>query len=217
MPSQKTKRSPNGVHVQIPAPNIKTAVFGVVGTAPLVVHRFSHKTKLAMIAKMEAGSTAKKGSKRESVNLDDIYNDARYISKEGWDGFNASAVRNSLISACRLVGFKMTLAKLSVFVEPDGWDAKEPEIPLVRIYSKPRRMESRANVETGQAYVTIRPCYDDWKAKVKIRYDADQFTTEDIANLLSRVGMQVGWCEGRPDSKKSAGMGWGTFVLDNKL
>lgn len=202
--------------VSIKAPNLQEAKFRIIGTAPLVVHRFSHKAKQQMIQKMEAGSTANKGKKREAANLEDVYNEARYISKEGWDGFNASAVRNAMISACRLVGFKMTLAKLSIFVVADGRDKKEPEIPLVRILGKPRRLESRANVETGQAYITIRPCYDDWEADIHIRYDADQFTVTDIANLLSRVGTQVGLCEGRPDSKNSAGMGWGTFTVKDK-
>jgi ribosomal protein S17 len=41
----------------------------------------------------------------------------------------------------------------------------------------------------------------------------DQFKVQDVANLLSRVGEQVGICEGRPDSKNSAGMGWGTFQV----
>jgi len=35
-----------------------------------------------------------------------------------------------------------------------------------------------------------------------------------VTNLLSRVGMQVGIGEGRPFSKNSAGMGWGTFELE---
>lgn len=204
--------------VTIPAPNLKIAKFHIVGTAPLVVHRFSHKVKRQMLAKMEAGSTNNsKKPKRESVNLEDSYNEARYISKEGWDGFNASAIRNAMISACRLVGYKMTLAKMSIFCIQDGWDAKEPEIPLVCIQGRPRRLESRANVETGQAYITIRPCYDEWEADITLRYDADQFSLQDIANLLQRVGVQVGLCEGRPDSKNSAGMGWGTFqVLDKE-
>jgi ribosomal protein S17 len=68
-----------------------------------------------------------------------------------------------------------------------------------------------ARVETGQPYVTVRAAYHDWSAKVKIRWDADQFTVEDVSNLLARVGQQVGIGEGRPDSKNSAGMGWGTF------
>jgi len=70
-----------------------------------------------------------------------------------------------------------------------------------------------ARVETGQPYVTIRAAYHNWSAKVKIRWDADQFTNDDIFNLLYRVGMQVGVGEGRPDSKKSTGMGWGLFEV----
>jgi len=203
--------------VSIKAPNMKEAKFHVIGTAPLVIHRFSHKVKQQMIQKMEAGSTQNsKRPKRESMNLEDTYNEARYISKDGWDGFNASAIRNAMISACRLVGFKMTLAKMSVFCVQDGWDAKEPEIPLVKIIGKPRRLESRANVETGQAYITVRPCYDSWESNITLRYDADQFTLTDVANLLTRVGIQVGLCEGRPDSKNSAGMGWGTFKVADK-
>jgi hypothetical protein len=48
---------------------------------------------------------------------------------------------------------------------------------------------------------------------VRVQYDADQFTATDAANLMTRVGAQVGIGEGRPDSKMSAGMGWGTFKL----
>ena len=36
----------------------------------------------------------------------------------------------------------------------------------------------------------------------------------DIVNLISRVGMQVGIGEGRPDSKQSAGLGFGLFEID---
>ena len=201
------------VSVTIKPPNLQTARFEIVGTAPLVVHRFSAKAKAGMLAKMEAGSTAKGKKVREAFDKQAAYNEARYKAKDGWDGFNASAIRAAMISACRLVGFKMTLAKLSVFTVPDGWDATEPQIPLVRIVGKPRLLESVARVETGQAYVTIRPCWDEWSAKVTIRFDADQFTIQDVSNLLSRAGQQVGICEGRPDSKNSPGMGWGTFEV----
>ena len=118
------------------------------------------------------------------------------------------------ISACRLVGFKMTLAKLSVFVLADGTDALEPQIPLIRIIGTPTKQEDMARVETGQPYVTVRAAYHDWKAVIRIRYDADQFTLQDVSNLMARVGLQVGIGEGRPDSKNSAGMGWGMFTLE---
>lgn len=197
--------------VAIKAPNFGEATFMIKGAAPLVIHRFSSKTKNEMKAKMETGKAASSRKNREAKDTNDLYNEARYISKEGWDGFHAAALRNALISACRLVGFKMTLAKLSIFVIADGWDEKEPQIPLVKIIGSPVKQEDMARVETGQPYVTVRAAYHNWSARIRIRWDADQFTLEDITNLLMRVGMQVGLCEGRPDSKNSAGMGWGLF------
>jgi hypothetical protein len=200
--------------VTIKPPNIARAVFKIIGTAPLVVHRFSAKTKLQMKEKMEAGKAASSRKNREAKSTDDTYNEARYKSKDGWDGFHAGAVRNALISACRLVGFKMTLAKLSLFVEADGRDAAEPQIPLIRIYGDPVKQEDMARVETGQPYVTVRAAYHEWSAKVRIKWDADQFTLDDVTNLLARVGLQVGLCEGRNDSPNSAGMGWGSFEIE---
>jgi len=202
--------------VQIKPPNFGSAVFEITGNAPLVIHRFSAKTKQQMKEKMEMGKAAGSKKNRDAKATDELYQEARYISREGWDGFHAGAIRNALISACRLVGFKMTLAKMSIFVIADGVDAVEPQIPLIRIYGKPIKQEDMARVETGQPYVTVRAAYHEWSAKIRIRWDADQFTLGDVTNLLSRVGMQVGICEGRPDSKNSAGMGWGTFDVKGK-
>jgi hypothetical protein len=199
--------------VVISAPNFRSAIFEVAGTEVLVIHRFSAKTKQQMKQKMETGKSASSKKTREAQNTDDLFNEARYRSPEGWDGFHAASLRNAMISACRLVGYKMTLAKLSIFIEADGHDAKEPQIPLIRIYGDPVKQEDMARVETGQPYVTVRAAYHNWKAKLRIRWDADQFSLQDITNLLSRVGFQVGLGEGRPDSKNSAGMGWGLFAI----
>ena len=211
--SSKTTTKTSDKTVTIKAPNFGRAVFEIKGVAPLVIHRFSSKTKNQMKLKMETGKAASSKKNREAKNTDETYQEARYISAEGWDGFHAAAIRNALISACRLVGFKMTLAKMSLFVEADGWDEEEPQIPLVRIYGKPTKQEDIAKVQTGQPYVTVRAAYHGWSAKIRMRWDADQFTIDDVANLLSRVGLQVGIGEGRPDSKNSAGMGWGLFEL----
>lgn len=213
-PSNLISASP-AKHVTIRPPNFGNTEFIIVGTAPLVIHRFSAKTKGEMRTKAEVGKAASSKKERKPQDSDQVYHDARYISAEGWDGFHAAAIRNAMISACRLVGFKMTIAKMSLFVEADGWDQKEPQIPLVRIYGEPTRQDDMARVETGQPYVTIRAAYYEWKAKVRLRWDQDQFTAEDVTHLLMRVGMQTGIGEGRPDSKNSAGMGWGLFAIDN--
>lgn len=200
----------------VSAPNFKYGVFELIGTAPLVIHRMSEKYRNEQRQKISTGKPAGSKKTREAQDPKNIYNDARYVSKDGWDGIHAGAFRNALISACRLVGFKMTLAKLSLFVEQDGWDAKEPQIPLVRIYGKSILQEDVVRMADGTPNLSFRPAYHDWKIKLNIRWDADQFTIGDVANLISRVGLQVGIGEGRPDSKNSTGMGWGLFKLGDK-
>jgi len=206
--------------VTIKAPNMQIAEFEIKGTAPLVVHRFgigpggdADGHSGIGLPNPDAPKPKNTGKNKVHPSTDQRFNAARYISKEGWDGFHAGAVRAAMISACRLVNFKMTLAKLSIFVVADGWDAAEPQIPLVRIYGDPVKQLDICRVETGQPYVNARPAYHNWSAKIKIRFDGDQFLINDVYNLLMRVGLQVGLCEGRPDSKKSAGMGWGLFEV----
>ena len=53
--------------------------------------------------------------------------------------------------------------------------------------------------------------YRSWAAKLTVRYDTDQFKMNDVLNLVARCGMQVGIGAGRPDSKASAGCGFGLF------
>ena len=200
----------------IKPPNFCTAEFKLTGTAPLVIHRMSEKYRKEQLAKITTGKPSASKRNREAQDPKDIYNAARYVSKQGWDGIHAGAFRNALISACRLVNFKMTLAKLSVFIVADGCDELEPQIPLVRIIGKPIMQTDVVRMADGTPNLAFRPAYHDWKAVLKIRWDADQFTVMDIANLLSRVGMQVGVGEGRPDSKNGPGMGWGTFDIQSK-
>src|SRR5258708_16745596 len=150
------KEKSSQINVQIKAPNFEQATFEIIGTAPLLIHRLSAKIKNQMLLKAEAGKSASSKKERTAQDSEKKFKEARYIAKDGWDGFNAAAIRAAMISACRLVGFKMTLAKMSVFVLPDGYDAEEPQIPLIRIIGKPVRQDDMARVETGQPYVTIR-------------------------------------------------------------
>jgi hypothetical protein len=201
--------------IQIKPPNLKVAVFSILGTAPYVQARFSQKAMTQMIADQEAGAQAKSKKKRDAKDFDALCEGAKHFSDEGWLGIPAPAFRASMISACRTINFKMTLAKLSVFVEADGFD-KVDGTPLVKITSgKPHRVDHAVRNATGVIDIRPRPMWDPgWTADVRIRWDADQFSIEDVTNLLSRAGMQVGVGEGRPDSRQSTGMGWGLFSID---
>ena len=198
--------------IRISAPKMETVIIKIVGTAPYVQARFSEKAKNAMRAKMEAGSQAKKGTQREPRDFEADYKAAMHISVAGWPGIPASAFRKAMISACRLVGFKMTLAKLALFVDADGFDVVDG-LPLIRIEGTPEPVEMAVRNETGVADIRVRPMWREWSASIRVRFDADQFALADVTNLMHRVGAQVGIGEGRPDSRESAGLGWGLFNL----
>lgn len=203
-------------HVVISAPNILTAQFTIRGTAPYVQNAFSAKARAQLHANHEQGSQSKKGKKKAPKNFQENYEGAMHKSRDGWHGIPAGSFRNAMVSACRLVGFKMTHAKLSVFVDGDGFDATDGT-PLIRINKgAPEYVEHYVRNETGVVDLRARPMWrEGWEATLRVKYDADQFSLADVANLLLRVGVQVGIGEGRPDSKKSTGMGWGTFAIVN--
>jgi hypothetical protein len=165
----------------------------------------------------EGGSRSRKGKKREPKKFKELFKQAMHVSDKGWHGIPASAFRCAMISACKICGFHMTKAKLAVFVEADGFDSDEGT-PLVKITKgKPVYHEGMVRLATGVADIRARPMWKPgWEAKVRVTFDADMFGLEDITNLMARVGVQVGIGEGRPDSKSSAGMGWGTFTIKGK-
>jgi len=214
LPSKKgTKLS-----VQITAPKMMVHQFTLHGVSHLAVEKFSQKSRDLMEATQRAGSQARSKKQREPKNFDELYSLARYRSPEGWDGINASSIRNAMISACRLVGFKMVHAKLAVFVKGDGFD-RDDGTPLLRIYTdmpQPENWISAVRNSSGVIDLRPRPRWDPgkWTLRPQIVWDSDMFAFEDVVNLLMRVGLQVGLCEGRPDSRNSPGLGYGLFEVE---
>ena len=181
--------------------------------SPLVVHAFSAKARGTMREAQELGSLGKKRKPKDPKNFDEVYQAARHISRDGWDGVTAATFRNAMISACRLVGFKMTIGKLAVFVEADGV-SRADGTPLVQIFGEPVPFEAAVRNQTGVADIRVRPRWDEWTAMLRVRYDSEQMSDEDIVNLLVRAGAQCGICEGRPTATNSFGQGWGLFEID---
>ena len=202
--------------IRIKAINTCGAVFNIRGTAPLVMNKFSRKAKDQIEDTQAKGGDRGKKKARDKKDFGECYKQAMHISEEGWIGIPASAFRAAAISACRLVGFKMTIAKMSIFIMADGLDADEGT-PLVKITSgKPEEYRAHVRNATGVVDLRIRPMWRKWEATLRVNYDGDQFELADVYNLISRVGQQVGLLEGRPDSKMSSGLGFGLFEIVNK-
>lgn len=197
----------------VPAPRFRTLAIHIEGTAPYMQARFSHKALQAMRDKMEAGSTSRSKRTREARDFEEDFKQAQHVSEEGWRGIPAAAFRNACIDACRMVGFKMTHARMSIFIEADGYDHLDGT-PLVEIVGdEPQKTEMAVRNATGVVDIRARPMWRKWGALLRVRFDLDQFTDEDVINLLTRAGQQVGVGEGRPFSKSSNGMGYGLFIV----
>jgi hypothetical protein len=193
--------------------NEATAHVRIVGTAPLMMHAFWKKAELEM--RHREGGKSK--SKKDARDFEAEAEQAKHKSSDGWVGFPASAFRAALISACRLAGVKMTQAKLGIHVEADGIDAIDFS-PLVKLYSEEEPQTPIMAVRNADLSVDLRcrPVWSPgkWSFNLRVRFDKSFISANGLINLLSRAGKQVGIGEGRPDSKKSGGLGYGLFTID---
>lgn len=204
------------VQLTITAPNMKELHIGIIGTAPLVTCRFGEKARQMMQDAQEAGTTGKSKKKRDPKDFEALYEEAKHVSADGWCGIPCATFRHAMIDACTLVDFFKTVGKKTIFVEADGW-GKADGAALVKITKgEPHMIVSPVRNASGVADLRARAMWDvGWEALVRVNFDADRFTSGDVANLLARAGTQCGICEGRPNGKKSNGCGWGLFKLQS--
>jgi hypothetical protein len=207
------RKSQNDQHIVVKQARFETATIDLVGTAPYVQHAFAGKARLILHDRQAQGSRAKKGAKRDPKDFEQQYHDALYVSTDGRYGIPAAAFRIAMIDACRLAGYQMTRGKLALSIQADGYT--EDMTALVFFTAgEPKYFETPVRNETGVVDLRARPKWaPGWRVALTVRWDADEFSAEDVVNLLHRAGQQVGVGEGRPFSKNSAGQGWGTFEV----
>lgn len=212
-----TERLGEEKYLSIAPPNMKIVKFTLHGTSPLMVSAFTKKAIDKMKAVHEAGTVAKGKKIREKRDFESDFKEAFHRSTDGWAGMPAGAFRTAMVDACRLVGYAMTKAKLAVFIEKDGLDSVT-QVPLVKITGEPRPWQNSIKPERnddGSMDLRCRPVWETWSIEdFRVRFDADQFHIEDVANLLMRAGQQVGVGEGRPNSRNSTGIGFGLWDVD---
>ena len=183
----------------------------------LVQQRFSEEARRQFESKQRGGDKpeahARPRRKARDFEREGRAGTYRGGSSNGWYGIPCNALRSGMIACCRLTSMKMVNARLAIFVEADGYDYADGT-PLVRIATKaPKYLVSTVNGPNGRPDLRCRAHFEAWEATVRIRYDSEQLTETDVVNLLMRCGLQNGIGNGRPNSKKSDGQGWGMFEV----
>lgn len=192
----------------------------IVGVTPLKVLRFSKKKQDTVRETQAAGSQAGSKRKRPPKDFEREYEEAKYLCTQTlngkpvtWLGLNASGIRNGCIETCRVAGFVMTKAKMSIKCLQDGFDDLDAT-PLVRITGEPEMVVDPVRNASGVMDLRARVMFREWGMRVRLWFDEDQFSPSDVLNLMIRVGEQNGLGEGRPNGTNGYGTGNGVFSVD---
>ena len=70
--------------IEITPPKMESASISICGMAPLVLHKFSEKTRRMLEAKMEEGSRSKNKRARDPRDFDADCEAATYYAEGGW-------------------------------------------------------------------------------------------------------------------------------------
>lgn len=182
--------------------------FDIVGTAPLIVNRWSEKARNMMLEKQQSSARSKKEAKDPVA----AFEASKYRLPDGRDGFPAVGFKAAIVHAARLYdGITQVSVKQAVVVLGDGLDDRgDALVPLT--YSACEMRQDTPRNASGVADLRYRAMYLDWSATIKIRTIAGQVDGESLLALLD-AGGAGGVGEWRPTSPKSATGSYGTFEV----
>lgn len=195
--------------IVIPKPKIRTVQIPIVGTTPLIMHKWSEKAIQMIKDKQGKKASGPKAAKDPEAE----YNGARYVSVDGWDGVQAVAFKAAMVGACRQTdkAISMTLAQRLFFIVADGVDDRDNG--LIRIIGEPKMHEAMVRVGMGVADIRYRPIYSPWSATLTVRFNAGMISDEQLFNLVQLAGLSEGVGEWRPSAPKSATGTYGCWDL----
>jgi hypothetical protein len=136
--------------------------------------------------------------------------DATYRCEDGRYGFPAGGIKAALIEAAHKdIGLDKKLLRKSLFVRPDdkvnNLIAMETEEPIMR--------EDVVRIGQSQTDIRYRPEFLDWAMTLKLEFDSQSLSQENILNLIERAGFGVGLGEWRPEK----GGEYGRFSVDREF
>lgn len=181
----------------------ETILVPIIGTSPLIMHRFSEKAKRAMLDAMQGRKSPKQPKDPQAE-----YEAAFYRFKDGTAGFPAIAFKASAVGGARFYsGITMTALKQFMFFDGEvGVDGQK----LVRIEGEPRLREDVVRVGRNGTDLRYRPEFPEWRTTLTVTYVTSALTRGSVLSLIDAGGMGVGVGEWRPEKDGD----FGCFQVD---
>lgn len=182
----------------------------IVGTAPLIMHKFSEKAKRQMLDAQQGRKSPKERRDPEADYEAAFY---RIASKPGEPpryGFPAVGFKACTIGAARFYGKDVSMVSLRqcLFFKGILTDA-EPQM-LVEIHGEPKMQEDVVRLGMSGTDLRFRPTFPEWSAVLDVVYVQSKLTRDSVLSLIDAGGMAVGVGEWRPERNGVNG----TFMLD---
>lgn len=186
--------------VQLPDFRMAVVAFEIVGTAPLMVHRFDAK------AQQEIQEAKAKKAKASLKDYDDDEQLERALHRmaSGQPGFPSGGIKGALTRGAKNTNLVMTDFRTNVVVLADC-----PATNLVGIEGE-MMMDKQPVRVNNRGVVRVRPKFPKWSMTIKVKFNEGMFSTEQIALAIRAAGMG-GLGEYRPE--KCATGTYGTFDL----
>jgi len=187
----------------IPAETLRVPI---LGTAPLIVHRFADKAKRQMLDAMQG-----RKSPKEPKDPQQEYEAAFYRLKDGVAGFPVIAFKQATIGAARFYGKDITMTALKQFMFFRGEIGSDGQ-QLARIDGEPRMREDVVRVGRGGsgADLRYRPEFLEWSTVLEVTFVKSVITRGSVLSLIDAGGMGVGVGEWRPEKDGA----FGTYRVD---
>ena len=157
----------------------------LVGTSPLIVHKWSEKAKKQMLDKQMKRASQGKAAK----DPDQDYRESLYIRDDGTYGFPAVAFKAAAVRAGTYCEMKMVFLRGAFHVEGD----------LVHVEGEPQRREDMVRVGMGTADIRYRAEFADWSALLRVEFNARAVSEVQVVNLIEVAGFSVGVGDWRPE------------------
>jgi len=176
----------------------------IVGSSPLIVHRFTEKARKQIEDKQQKrAQRAKEARDPHEEYLASLYvfpGDVAGVEGARY-GVPALWFKCAMVDACRYTGgLTMTAARGAFHVL--GESPQSGGLVLLN-YTDLRMRDDAVTIGIGTRDMRYRGEFSNWSVRLKIRYNASVISPDQLVNLLNVAGFGTGVGERRPSQSCS--------------
>lgn len=193
----------------------ETLAVPIIGTAPLIMHNWSEKSRKMMLDAMQGKKNPKEIKNPQAeyeASMYRIYQEPTGRSRTPVEayGFPVIAFKAATTSAARFFDKSISMTALRQFLYFKGVITKADSQELVEIVGRPEMREDPVKVGVSGRDLRYRAQFWPWSATLTVTYVKNSIDRESVLSLIDAGGLGVGVGEWRPERNGA----FGTYQID---